>query len=117
MNYFEQLTKRCNQLNEKGNAYLDTLPFLPNDEVCDRIYKAAQRIFQEANEDWESIPDWVASAMDGWIPYAALPKNGSLHYSLGWAVASQDAHLRNLLERAEGRETKELNFPVLAPLP
>jgi hypothetical protein len=116
MDYFTQVKNRCDELDKLANAYLAKFEFLPNDQVMDRIHAVAFKIFKDANEDWDAVPEWVASCMDGWMPYTGY-SNGSLHFALGFSVASQDAHLRNLMEIAEGRETKELDFPVVAEVP
>ena len=114
MNYFKAITTRCEELDKLGQAYLDRFEFLPNDQVLDRIWAKAWELFEAAGKDFKKIPEWAASAVDGHIPYSAPPRNGSLYYLMGWSVVAQDAHLRNQLEIAEGRETKELDFPVLA---
>lgn len=114
MNYFEAIRTRCEELDKLGQAYLDKFEFLPNDQVLDRIWNKAQALFEAAGEDFDKLPEWAAEAMDGHIPYSSPPRNGSLYCSMGWSVVAQDAHLRNQLEIAEGRETKELDFPVLA---
>lgn len=113
MNYFAAIAYRASELDALGEAYLSGLPFLPDDEVVERIVNAAYRLFEESGEDRDAIPKWAASCVDGWIP-GQPPSNGSLYYALGWSIVSQSAHVRNLLERAEGRETKELPFPILA---
>lgn len=110
MNYFETITDECNKLDELGQAYLDKLPFMDNDTVVQGIFKKAKEIFESHNENWETIPEWVANTMDGWMPYAGIPKTGSLFFSLGFSVVANDALLRNLLEVAEGREEKFLDF-------
>ena len=117
MNYFEQINKRVEELDALGEEYLAKLDFLPNDVIMDRIHAAAYKIFTGAKEDWKAVPEWVASCMDGWIPYSGGSRNGSLFHALALSVVSRDAHLRNLLEIAEGRETKELEFPVMAEAP
>jgi len=117
VDYFDKITEQCDLLNEQGRAYLDRLPFINNEEVCERIFRIARKIFEDGRESRDAIPEWIEVIANGYIPYSAPPKNGSLHYSLGWAIVSQDAHLRNTLERIEGRETTKLNFGVLAPLP
>lgn len=111
MNYFKAIAKRADELNELGNAYLKTLPFMSNDIICERLWKLAYEIFDEDKDD---NPDWVVSTVDGCIPFASQSRNGSIYYSLGFAVAAQDARLRNLLELVEGRTTEELTFPTLA---
>ena len=78
-----------------------------------RIWKIAADLFAQHKENWDNLPEWAANVIDNGVPYCSSPKNGSLFYSLGYSVVSRDAHLRNLLEIAEGRETQELNFPVV----
>lgn len=116
-NIFKLIIQRCEELDRLGNAYLDTLPFLTNDEMCQRIWVKAHEIYKAANEDSDAVPDWVLTTVDGCVPYSQPPRNGSLRYLLGYSLASNDAHLRNLLEIAEGRTTKELDFPVVAEMP
>ena len=113
MTYFEKISAECDKLTQKANKYLSGLEFIPNDQVMNRIYAKAKEIFFEANENWDAVPEWVAQTMDGWMPYSTIPRNGSIGFALGYSPASQDAHLRNLLEIVEGRETKELDFPVV----
>lgn len=115
MGYFRAITEECEILNEKAQHYLDQLPFMDNKSVIRRIMDIAYNIFEKHGKDWDAVPDWVATTIDHAVPYSCIPKNGSLHYALGYSVVSQDAHLRNLLEIAEGRETKELDFPVVVP--
>lgn len=114
MNYFQAIAFRVEQIDELANAYLKKFEFLPNDQIMDRIHAAAYKIFKDKNEDWGAVPDWVSSTMDGWMPYTPGSRNGSLYHSIALSLPSQDAHLRNLLEIAEGRETKELDFPIMA---
>ncbi len=113
---FKQVTEACNELDRKGQVYLDSLPFISNDESIDRIFNRARAIFTEANEDFDTVPEWVAQTMDYYIPYA-IPgsSGGSIMAAMAHSITSQDAHLRNLLEIAEGRTSKELDFPVSVP--
>lgn len=128
MNYFKEISDRCDEITEKASKYLEGLPFIPNDEVVERIWKKALEIGEKhgltynesgsilfENLKWENLPEWAASSLDGWVPYSVIPKNGSIYFSLAFSVVSQEAHLRNLLEIVEGRETKELDFPVIVP--
>lgn len=117
MDYFEEIRKSVEEIDKLANAYLDKFEFISNEEMGDRIHAAAYKIFKGANEDWNSIPDWVASCMDFHVPYMSVSQNGSIFYALAFSCTSRDAHLRNLLEIAEGREEKELDFPVVAPNP
>lgn len=92
---------------------MDKFEFIPNEEICSRIYNKALELFTMADEDWDKIPEWAAYVMDGYIPYSTKSHNGSIFHALGFSCVSQDAHLRNLLEIVEGRETKELDFPII----
>ena len=110
MNYFSAIAKRATELDALGTAYLDTVPFMSNDKVCKRLCAIACEIDKSDKEN----PEWVDSTMDGYLPFGSVPRNGSLYFSLGFAVAAQDARRRNLLEVEEGREAVELTFPPLA---
>lgn len=110
MNYFSAIKKRADELNLMGEDYLDKLPFMNNEEICQRLWEIAWEIEKSDQEN----PEWVDMTLDGFIPYSSIPRNGSLYFSLGRAVVAQDALLRNLLEVAEGRETKELSFNFIA---
>jgi len=114
MDYFQAIAFRVEEIDRLANAYLSKFDFLSNDQIMERVHTAAWKIFKEHNEDWNSVPEWVASTCDGWMPYASVSRNGSIYHALAFSMPSQDAHLRNLLEIAEGRETKELDFPVMA---
>jgi hypothetical protein len=105
-NLFAEISASAERLNERGQAYLDRLPFLDNDTVIDRILAAMPTPLEWVNEQIE----------DGGMPYAVMPRNGSLHFVIGFSVVSRDAHLRNVMEIAEGRETDELDFPTIEPL-
>lgn len=50
--------------------------------------------------------------MDDHLQYWRVDARGSLAAQLSHSMVSQDAHLRNLLEVAVGRETSLLDFPV-----
>ena len=115
--YFASIAERVAVIDKLANEYLSKFEFIPNDAIMDRIHAAAWKIFKEKNEDFQAVPDWVASTVDGWMPYTGGSRNGSIFFALAFSPVSQDAHLRNLLERAEGRETKELDFPVIAEQP
>lgn len=127
--YFKQLVAGAETLDAKADAYMASKPFLPNDEVIDRIWAVCLRLFKEhggryegdtmvfADLAWDDLPWWAAQSLDGWMPFVGESKNGSLAYALGHSAASRDAHLRNIMEIAEGRETEELTFPVTFALP
>jgi hypothetical protein len=114
MNYLDAITKRAEELDVLAREYLDSLEFIDNQEVMNRIFSAAERIFKQNNEDWDKIPEWAASTLDYHIPFSKIPSNGSLYFMMGFSSISMDAHLRNLLEIAEGRTEKELDFEVIA---
>ena len=117
MNYFAAILFRTNQIDELAQAYLNKFEFMPNDQILDRLWDIANAEFKtKCNEDWnqcDKLPEWMQSYLDGWTPYAP-PKPGSLYSTLSYSCVSNDAHLRNLLEQAEGRETNGLEFPVCA---
>lgn len=115
--YLQQLMDGADELSAKGEAYLRNLPFLPNNEVAERIFKRAWEIFKASGEDFDAVPDWVASSVDGTVPYASESRNGSLAYLMGYSPEARDARLRNLLEIAEGRETQELDFDFVYVVP
>jgi hypothetical protein len=113
MGYFAAIVKRCSELDELGQNYLSRLEFLSRDAICERIWNKANTLFRAAGEDFDKVPDWVASTVDGYIPYSCMSRNGRLYYKLGYSVVAQDALLRNLLEIVEGRESIELDFPCV----
>lgn len=121
MNYFAAIVFRVNQIDELAQTYLDKFEFMSNDQVMDRLWIFAKQEWKDkCNSDWETfnenpncVPDWISNWMDGWVPFAP-PSLGSLYDSLAYSTVSMDAHMRNLLERCEGRETKALDFPIMA---
>lgn len=118
MGYFTQISTHCTLLNEIGQKYLDTLPFISNEEVIQLIWTKAYDIFESMGRwECEDLPDWVADTIDSGVPYSEIPRNGSLHYSLGFATTAQDACLRAYLEWVEGRDTELKSFQTLADLP
>ena len=117
MNYFAAIVLRTGQIDALAQAYLDRFEFISNDQILPRLWAFAQKQFKDqCHEDWnliERLPEWAQNFLDGWTPYAP-PSPGSLYSTLAYSAVSNDAHLRNLLERTEGRETAELTFPVFA---
>ena len=109
--YFGLLSWKCDRLTEKAQKYLDSLPPISNDDCIQGIWEKAQEIFAKNDEDFDKVPWWVADTMDYHMPYTNIPKDGSLGFSFGFSIVSFEAHLRNLLEIAQNRETKELDFP------
>jgi len=114
MNYFKELARKANELEEKGNEYLKKLPFIDNETICERIHQIGLEIYKKNNEDFDKCPDWVSDCLDGAIPYGSVPKNRSLKISIGYSPVAQDALLRNFLEVLEGRESKLLDFKCIA---
>lgn len=122
--YFTELKEGAEQLDALAEVYMEDKEFLPNDAVMDRIWEACLRLFKKHGGyydgghlrfdrlDWDRLPWWAAQTLDGWMPYSSVPRNGSLGFALGYSPASMDAHLRNILEIAEGREHRELDFPI-----
>lgn len=120
INYFSALSKESDELTKKALEYLDKFDFLTVDEMSERIWKAAWEKLNKLGESgieekWDELPEWIKTVYDGYIPYSQPPKNGSLYYALGYSPAASEANLRNLLEIAEGRETEELNLPIVPP--
>ena len=126
---FRRLAAGANELDRKAEAYMADKEFIPNDEVKYRIWRASCALFHKhggtcdkddymrfCDLDWDALPWWAAQTLDSTIPYGEVPRNGSLGFSLGYSAASQDAHLRNIMEIAEGREQHELDFPVVFKL-
>ena len=124
-NLFARLAAGAEDLDRKAEAYLSDKEFIPSPDVAERIWQASLRLFKKhggtcsdkgymrfAELDWDALPWWAAQTLDGWMPYSGPPRNGSLGTLLGYSAASLDAHLRNIMEIAEGRETEELYFPV-----
>jgi hypothetical protein len=120
MSYFNLIVEECNKLNLKAQTYLDSLPFIDNDTLINKIWSWAWEqmdkdqngyvIFNGKNSLAEEI-------IDEGVPYTKIPNNSSIHYSLGWAIVAQDANLRSLYEFIEGRQTEQLTFKMLADLP
>lgn len=117
MSYFDKIIQRADKLNKIGQQYLDNLPFISDENVVTAIYNKAVTIFNEHNRNWETIPEWVAQVLDEGVPYSHAIENGSLHYTLGWAITAQSANLRNYLEVFEGRESEHIKLQMLAKLP
>src|ERR1035441_3585004 len=117
MNYFAAIAFRTEQLDALAQTYLDKFEFMSNDQILTRLWTFSEKQFKDkCNKDWsliERLPEWAQNFLDGWTPYAP-PSSGSLYSALAYSMVSNDAHLRNLLERTEGRETAELTFPVFA---
>jgi hypothetical protein len=117
--FFQILSDKCTELSDIAQKYLDTMPFITNEECSNRIWSWACSqmdtdengyfIFNGKNEFAEEI-------VDGGIPFAEPPRNGSLHYSLGWSITAQEANLRSLLEFLEGRQSEWVKFKCLVGL-
>lgn len=119
MGFFSDLSKRCDQLSEVAQKYLDTLPFISSEECTKRIWNWAwEQVDKDDRGDviFNEKHDFAEQIIDGGVPYSEQPSNGSLHYSLGWSVTAQDANLRSLLEFVEGRQNEWIKFKCLADL-
>lgn len=113
--YWEAIAIRVAELDSLAQTYLDKFEFVTNDEMLQRIWDAANQSLINHNDDFNAIPEWAANVLEGGLSFYCNPsKNGSIYYALALSVVSKDAHLRNLLERAEGRETQELEFAIIA---
>ena len=113
---FSYLPKRAEEIDEAATYFLSQFPFVPNDKIVEDIRSRAWKIFKDANEDWDKIPEWVAGAVDGYVPYCGATRNGSLHHVLGLSVISRDAHLRCFWENIKNGTDLALPFPVIASL-
>ena len=115
MDYFSAIKRRADELNEEGKKYLSNLPFMSNQDVLDKLWKIANEKYDYDRwcKSFDNCPWWVDAIFDGLAPYGEC-NNGSLYYMLGRAVVAEDALLRNLLEIAEGRESKELELCCVA---
>lgn len=120
MSYFDLISEECNKLNLKAQEYLDTLPFIDNIELINKIWSWAwNQVDKDENECviFNGKHQLAEEIIDAGVPYVEMPNNGSIHYSLGWAIVAQDANLRSLYEFIEGRQTEQLTFKMLADLP
>ena len=117
--YFDAIAARVSELNTISQTYLDKFEFIPSDEIADRIWVRAWQIFEVYNKDFDCCPKLAADIIDNGVPFCSPSKRGSLFDLLALSIVSKDAHLRNLLERIEGRTTETLPFPIMAenPLP
>jgi hypothetical protein len=113
---FSYLPKLVAEIDIAAQEFLDQFPFVPSDEIAEDIDTRAWKIFRDENEDWESIPEWVADVVDGGVPYCGGSRNGSPHHSIGLSVTSLDAHLRCYWENIKNDTNFILPFPIIAPL-
>lgn len=117
MSYFADLVSECEVLDMLAQKYLDQFEFMSTDDMCERIYSKCWEIFKDHDEEFgvvsEIYRDELENVVDGYMPYLAYAlKPGSIKKSLGLSLISVDAHLRNLLERLEGRTEKRLEFGI-----
>jgi len=119
MDYFRELTRRCDELGETAEAYLAELPDLGLSccEMAQRIWLIAQERLAAAPEGTDH-PWWVESISEGHMPFVGTPDRASLAVHMGFSIEAQEAHLRNLLEIAEGRAALDssLAFPIIAKI-
>lgn len=115
MHYFAAIAHEVKRIDELANEYLAKFTDeLSCADMADRIHAIAWDKFEKAGRSFDAVDEDVALVIDDGVPFCGPQRLGSLYNSLGFSLASQEAHLRNLLERMEGRETKELDFPVIA---
>lgn len=117
MSYFAELVSSCKVLDTLAQGYLDQFEFMSTDDMCRQICSKCYEIFYAHNEEFGVVPelyrDELEMIVDGCMPYLAYAlKPGSLKKSLGLSIVSVDAHLRNLLERLEGRTDCKLAFGI-----
>jgi hypothetical protein len=114
-NCFSYLKHFVAEMDKAAQEYLDQFEFVPSDKIADAIWKLVQDAFTAVDDDWDKVPDWAADLMDCGVPYCGPSRDGSLWYSLGLSVVSQDAHLRNLWENIKNDTNNILPFPVVVP--
>jgi hypothetical protein len=117
MDYFEQLKEECNRLSQIAGEYIDTLPFIENEEVIQRIWRWAESQVEIDDDGYFILNgknELAEDVLDSGVPFSGTPRNGSLHYALGWSAVAQDANLRSLLEFVEGRQPDWIKFQCLA---
>ena len=112
--YFKELARIAKELDRLGLEYLAGLPEMDDDEVAERLWNTIHSRYKDPI-DWDNLPAWwYGEVLDYHVPYYGSPVRGSLGHSLGMSLVSRSAHLRNLLEQTEGRESESLSFPVCA---
>ena len=119
-NYFEELARRAELLSDRGQEYLDGFSFMANEKiisaVVDKIYSKyglPEEFIVWQSFDWNQATGLEQSILDGWFPYAGIPKNGSLRFSLGFSPVANDANLRNVYEHIVNG-AKLLDLPIIA---
>lgn len=113
--YFSELARCAKELDVLAETYLARLPEITDDDVAERLWSIAHTTFPDPEAiGWENLPAWAESILDYHMPFYGPTRDGSLGHSLGSSLRSREAHLRNLLEIAEGRETEYLTFPCCA---
>jgi len=120
MDYFSKISERCNQLSHIGAAYMDKLPFIPTEDVVQKIWDWAWLQMDkdgDGNIVWNGKNELAEDIIDSGVPFSEAPSNGSLHYTLGWSVVAQEANIRSLFEFIEGRQPEWIKFQCLAELP
>ncbi len=120
--YFKQLAERCNELNAIAQKYLDGLPFIDNDTLAQSIWKhyydiapkdtSGEILWRESKNESENE---ALHILDSCVPYYNAPRNGSLHYAIGYAITAQEANLRALYEHLINGAEKRV-FKMLADL-
>lgn len=119
MGYLTDLVDECNKLSAIAQEYLaqfddnKSMGDLAQD-IWDKAWeKLGQQGFTEHNW-WDCEDDEVTHMIDiGDAPYATMPRNGSLRYTLGWSIVAQEANLRAFHEYfVNGKEL--IKFKMLA---
>ena len=117
---FTELKERCDVLNAIAQEYLDGLPFIDNETLAKSIWAKVWDTLPKHPcgdcdwERWDEMPELFEIADCG-VPYTQLPKNGSLHYAIGFAITAQEANLRALYEHLINGAEKRV-FKMLADL-
>ena len=119
MSYFKELEAARERLDRLAQEYLDKFDFVPTYDIADMIYRKCWDIFNSCGEDLsrcpENVRNEIESVTDCHMPYLSYAERpGSMKKTLALSLVSVDAHLRNLLERLEGRAQDRLPFGIEA---
>ena len=119
MGYFTDISNKCTELSKTAQVYLDKYDFISSQDCISRIWSWAWSNMdkdEDGNPIFNGKNELAEDIVDGGVPYSVPPKNGSIHYSLGWSIVAQEANLRSLLEFVEGRQKEWIKFQCLVEL-
>jgi hypothetical protein len=114
-NYFKDLIAAASLLDEQAKPYLLNRPEWSLNDIAAQNYDLGMAWFKREGEDFDKVPEVVANIADGHVPFASMPKNGSLNFLLGFSMASFEAHAWALYDYLSGvKDTHELPFSCIA---